>query len=265
MTGCSGSPYDRSGRTGATPLVLVRPKPSWAGIALGSAGDGPGAQRLERMGVACEIRALVRKLATANPLWGAPRIHGELRTLGVEVSKRTVPRLLTRVTRPVADVADLLDESPRVGRVDGLRHGVDAHGTGARRRRALPSEASERQDLLLFDQVQDVPHATEDYTSSPPSTSQSAVNEWLFWVSTEGGTSDSRRFLCAPAIVLVRSPRAWRNPTVAVWVRLPRRNPVRPFSPKFECATRRLPVRGRGYVTIGKEDSCSRKWTPANC
>ena len=47
-----------------------------------------------------EIRALVGEMATANPLWGAPRIHGELRTLGVDVSERTVSRLLTRLTRP---------------------------------------------------------------------------------------------------------------------------------------------------------------------
>jgi putative transposase len=47
-----------------------------------------------------EIRALVREMATANPLWGAPRIHGELRTLGVDVSERTVSRLLKRCPRP---------------------------------------------------------------------------------------------------------------------------------------------------------------------
>ena len=47
-----------------------------------------------------EIRGLVREMATANPLWGAPRIHGELRTLRVDVSERTVSRLLTGVTRP---------------------------------------------------------------------------------------------------------------------------------------------------------------------
>ena len=39
-------------------------------------------------------------MATANPLWGAPRIHGELRTLGVDVSERTVSRLLGRSPRP---------------------------------------------------------------------------------------------------------------------------------------------------------------------
>jgi hypothetical protein len=39
-------------------------------------------------------------MATANPLWGAPRIHGELRKLGFEVSERTVSRLLSRRRRP---------------------------------------------------------------------------------------------------------------------------------------------------------------------
>jgi transposase len=47
-----------------------------------------------------EIRALVSEVATANPLWGAPRIHGELRKLGCEVSERTVSRLLPRRRRP---------------------------------------------------------------------------------------------------------------------------------------------------------------------
>jgi putative transposase len=47
-----------------------------------------------------QIRTLVREMATANPLWGAPRIHGELRTLGVHVSERTVSRLLERHARP---------------------------------------------------------------------------------------------------------------------------------------------------------------------
>ena len=47
-----------------------------------------------------QICALVREMATANPLWGAPRIHGELRALGVDVSERTVSRLLKPHTRP---------------------------------------------------------------------------------------------------------------------------------------------------------------------
>ena len=46
-----------------------------------------------------QIRGLVREMAQANPLWGAPRIHGELRTLGVDISERTVSRLLQPQTR----------------------------------------------------------------------------------------------------------------------------------------------------------------------
>src|SRR6516162_11560576 len=39
---------------------------------------GPG-----RPAVAPQVRALIRRMAEANPLWGAPRIHGELQKLGV--------------------------------------------------------------------------------------------------------------------------------------------------------------------------------------
>src|SRR5256712_13270915 len=49
-----------------------------------------------------QIRALVREMATATPSWGAPRIHGELRTLGVRISERTVSRLLESAHAPVA-------------------------------------------------------------------------------------------------------------------------------------------------------------------
>ena len=41
-------------------------------------------------GRATRRRALIRELSTANPLWGAPRIHGELQKLGISVSQSTV-------------------------------------------------------------------------------------------------------------------------------------------------------------------------------
>jgi putative transposase len=47
-----------------------------------------------------EIVALVRKMAAANPLWGAPRIHGELLKLGIEVAERTVSRLISKRPAP---------------------------------------------------------------------------------------------------------------------------------------------------------------------
>jgi transposase InsO family protein len=48
-----------------------------------------------------ELKALVTRMAAANPLWGAPRIHGELLKLGIDVAERTVSRLIPkRPSRP---------------------------------------------------------------------------------------------------------------------------------------------------------------------
>jgi putative transposase len=41
-----------------------------------------------------QIRELIRRMSAANPFWGAPRIHGELLKLGIEVSQATVGRYL---------------------------------------------------------------------------------------------------------------------------------------------------------------------------
>jgi putative transposase len=38
--------------------------------------------------------------AAANPLWRAPRVHGELKMLGIAISERTVSRILRRLRRP---------------------------------------------------------------------------------------------------------------------------------------------------------------------
>ena len=46
--------------------------------------------------VSREIRELIRQMSTANPLWGAPRIHGELLKLGIQVSQATVAKYMVR-------------------------------------------------------------------------------------------------------------------------------------------------------------------------
>src|SRR6266851_2940491 len=51
-------------------------------------------RRLGRPRMSREIRDLIRKMSQANPLWGAPRIHGELLKLGIDVSQATVGRYL---------------------------------------------------------------------------------------------------------------------------------------------------------------------------
>src|SRR6266516_4638336 len=50
--------------------------------------------------VNAEIKALVTRMAAANPLWGAPRIHGELLKLGLTVSQATVSKFMVRPPRP---------------------------------------------------------------------------------------------------------------------------------------------------------------------
>lgn len=39
-------------------------------------------------------------MANANPLWGAPRVHGELLKLGIEISERTVTRWMPKRQKP---------------------------------------------------------------------------------------------------------------------------------------------------------------------
>jgi putative transposase len=59
-----------------------------------------GRPTVGRPPVNADIIALVRKIAAANPLWGAPRIHGELLKLGIEVAERTVSRLIPKRPTP---------------------------------------------------------------------------------------------------------------------------------------------------------------------
>jgi len=60
-----------------------------------SGQNGPGRPGKDRA-----IRDLIRKMAKSNPLWGAPRLHGELLKLGIDISERTVSRWMPRKTKP---------------------------------------------------------------------------------------------------------------------------------------------------------------------
>ena len=55
--------------------------------------------RAEKSGRPCvsrETRELIRQMSTANPLWGAPRIHGELLKLGIQISQATVAKYMVQ-------------------------------------------------------------------------------------------------------------------------------------------------------------------------
>ena len=50
--------------------------------------------------LALEIRLLIREMSEANPLWGAPRIHGALLKLGIDLGQTTVAKYMVRNRRP---------------------------------------------------------------------------------------------------------------------------------------------------------------------
>ncbi|MFQ5899199.1 MAG: integrase core domain-containing protein [Candidatus Methylomirabilia bacterium] len=63
------------------------------------------AQKSRRTGhgrppVSPEGRALIRRMSNANPLWDAPRIHGELQKLGLAISQAAVSKYMVRQRRP---------------------------------------------------------------------------------------------------------------------------------------------------------------------
>src|SRR5260370_34313665 len=46
--------------------------------------------------ISAELRALIRRVSIKNPLWGAPRIHGELLKLGFEVAQSSVAKYMVK-------------------------------------------------------------------------------------------------------------------------------------------------------------------------
>jgi len=78
----------------------------------------PGLLALEIRGrpgrptVSRELRDLIRRMSTENPLCGAPRIHGELLKLGFEVAESTVSKYMVKHRGPPsAELADLPAQS----------------------------------------------------------------------------------------------------------------------------------------------------------
>jgi transposase InsO family protein len=56
--------------------------------------------RAGRPSIPAHVRALVRRISRENPLWGAPRIHGELLKLGIIVAQSTVAKYMGRRNLP---------------------------------------------------------------------------------------------------------------------------------------------------------------------
>jgi putative transposase len=83
-------------------IVIVRPDTviAWHRRAFRRYWTWKSRHGLGRPAVSADVRALIHTMSQANPLWGAPRIHGELLKLGIEVSQASVSKYLVRPRRP---------------------------------------------------------------------------------------------------------------------------------------------------------------------
>jgi hypothetical protein len=75
-------------------LVIVEPATvvAWHRRGVGLFWTWKSRHRTGRPPVPREVRDLIRSMSRANPLWGAPRIHGELLKVGIDVSQATVAK-----------------------------------------------------------------------------------------------------------------------------------------------------------------------------
>jgi len=79
-------------------LAIVRPETvvHWHRAGFRSFWRWKSRRRGGRPRVPLEIRRLIRDVSLANPLWGAPRIHGELLKLGIDVGQTSVAKYMAR-------------------------------------------------------------------------------------------------------------------------------------------------------------------------
>jgi transposase InsO family protein len=77
-------------------------------------------RRLGRPAVSADIRSLVRRISRENPQWGAPRIHGELLKLGIEIAQSTVAKYMVRRRGPPSQgwKIFLSNHSPHIAAID---------------------------------------------------------------------------------------------------------------------------------------------------
>jgi transposase InsO family protein len=83
-------------------LTILRPETvvRWHRAGFRSYWRWKSRPRSGRPTVPAEARRLIREMSIANPLWGAPRIHGELLKLGIEIGQTSVAKYIARRRAP---------------------------------------------------------------------------------------------------------------------------------------------------------------------
>ncbi len=104
-----------------------------------------------------KVRALIRRMCAANPLWGAPRIHGELLKLGIDVSEAVVSRYMIRTRMPPSQIwrkflanhaRDIIAIHSNVTESPAITT-VSAHTSHWKRIRRRASSSSSRTEAVL--------------------------------------------------------------------------------------------------------------------
>src|SRR5258708_27601805 len=76
------------------------PRGCCVGIGSGCYWRWKSRSRGGRPQIETDLRGLIRRMSIENPLWGAPRIHGELLKLGFEVAQSSVAKYLVKRRGP---------------------------------------------------------------------------------------------------------------------------------------------------------------------
>jgi transposase InsO family protein len=83
-------------------LVIVKPETviAWHRQGFRLFWTWKSRHRAGRPAVPTDVRNLIRTMSEANPLWGAPRLHGELLKLGIDIGETSVSKYMKRHPKP---------------------------------------------------------------------------------------------------------------------------------------------------------------------
>jgi hypothetical protein len=103
-------------------VAIIRPETviRWHRLGFRAYWRWRSSSRVGRPKASTEVRALIRHMSQANPLWGAPRIHGELLKLGFDVAQSTVAKYMVRRRGPPSQgwKTFLRNHAPHIGAID---------------------------------------------------------------------------------------------------------------------------------------------------
>src|SRR5664280_3931586 len=105
-------------------LTIVRPETlmRWHRVGFRCYWRWKSRPRGGRPHIEADLRALIRRMSTENPLWGAPRIHGELLKLGFDVAQSSVAKYMVKRHGPPSQgwLTFLRNHAPDIAAMDLL-------------------------------------------------------------------------------------------------------------------------------------------------